>query len=93
MAETLHGCDCTQSGTGLLTFQRNVLPPSSGLKNNDSSHCLVQSLALKMEALHSSVTLADFHWTTWRHKAHIVTAVIIKINSVALLHERTIPAE
>jgi hypothetical protein len=27
--------------------------------------CLAYSLILKMEAVSSSQTLVDFHWTTW----------------------------
>jgi hypothetical protein len=41
-------------------FQRNVLPPSSGLKKKPSSkqnkEFLAYSLTLKMEAVHSSET-------------------------------------
>jgi hypothetical protein len=29
--------------------------------------CLTYSSALKMEAVHSSKTLVDFHWSTWQY--------------------------
>jgi hypothetical protein len=53
-------------------FQRNIFPPSSGLKSEPRKKallaasflmvsCLVYTLTLKMEVIYSSNTSVDFH--------------------------------
>jgi hypothetical protein len=57
----------------LLMFWRNVLPPSSDLKNKLTKQqavllvCFTYSLTLKMGPVHFIKMLVNFYHTTWPH--------------------------